>query len=385
VLLDVAVIGASTAGLYAAEYLARAGQQVAVFEQQAELAPARRTYIITPHLQTIFPDVPPAHILHHSQIMAVETASEQLTVHFQTPDLIIERNALTHLLAQRAAQSGVTIHYAHCFQDVRPHPQGALLSLHDAAGRPVEVVARAIIGADGVFSTVASAAGLPLPPAVPIIQAEVDLPAGWNPTVSKVWFDTEETRFFYWLIPESPRRGVVGLAGDDPAVIRQLLQSFLRRHRLSPLAYQSAYVALYHPRLRPWGQVGNAPVLLVGDAAGQVKVTTVGGTVTGLWGARAAAQSLVAQTPYAQEMRPLQRELALHWLIRAVLERLDNRGYDRLVRHMTLPVRQVLSRRNRDEMARGFWQLACVQPRLLALPLRTLVRPSSNRNKRSKG
>lgn len=375
-LLDIAVVGASKAGLYAAEYLARAGKRVAVFEQQAVLAPARRTYIITPYLHQLLPDMPPESILHHSQVMAVETRNEQLSIHFQAPDLIVERGWLTHMLAHRAAQAGASLYYDHRFDHVQPHPEGVLLTLQTADGRAVEVVARALVGADGVCSRVARAVGVQHPPAVPIIQAEVPLPPGWNPTVSKVWFDTDTTRFFYWLIPESEHRGVVGLAGDDADTIKRLLQTFLQRHNLHPLAYQSSYAAMYHPRLRPWGMVGTAPVLLVGDAAGHVKVTTVGGTVTGLWGARAAVRSLIYGTPYAQELRLLQRELYLHWLIRAVLESLENKGYDRLVQHINPSLRQVLSRRNRDEMSSGFWQMLLLQPRLLALPVRLLVRAS---------
>ena len=55
---DVAVVGASTSGLYAAEQLARSGLSVGVFERQKELEPARRTYIITPQLRRLACSVP---------------------------------------------------------------------------------------------------------------------------------------------------------------------------------------------------------------------------------------------------------------------------------------------------------------------------------------
>ncbi|MCZ7574875.1 MAG: hypothetical protein M5U01_40505 [Ardenticatenaceae bacterium] len=58
--------------------------------------------------------------------------------------------------------------------------------------------------------------------------------------------------------------------GDDRARTHALLQHFLVRHGFQPLAYQGAQIALHHPRLRPWGQIGAAPVLLVGDAAGHL-------------------------------------------------------------------------------------------------------------------
>jgi flavin-dependent dehydrogenase len=192
--------------------------------------------------------------------------------------------------------------------------------------------------------------------------------------VTRVWFNTRENRFFYWLIPESEERAVVGLAGQNHGQTHALLQRFLDRHGFRAISYQDAHVALHHPRLRPWGQVGRAPVLLVGDAAGHVKVTTVGGTVPGLWGASAAVRALVSGTSYARELQPLKRELDLHWLIRLLLDRLTNAGYDRLVANLNTAVYDFLGRHNRDQMASEFWKLPLLQPRLLVLGLRLLFR-----------
>jgi len=358
--------------------------------------------------------------------MAMSTPGATLSVELQAPDLIVERGCLARLLAGRAQEAGAELCYGYRFQGLESRPEGVALHFaadgqqspdgstalrlrsgerspqpfdpstefipNEAEGlragraqgrRLVEgaatVVARAAIGADGLFSDVAVAAGLKRCPAVPILQAKVRLPPGWDPAVSQVWFDADETRFFYWLIPESVERGVVGLVGDDQAETRDLLQRFLDRHGFQPMAYQGALVAMHHPRLRPWGRVGSAPVLLVGDAAGQVKVTTVGGTVSGLWGAAAAVRALLRGTPYAHELRPLKRELDLHWFIRLLLDRLDNPGYDRLVGSVTPAVQQFLSRHNRDEMVGAFWQLPLLQPRLVALGLRLLLSRSDSR------
>ncbi|MFB0535401.1 MAG: NAD(P)/FAD-dependent oxidoreductase [Anaerolineae bacterium] len=377
--LDVAIIGASSAGLYAAEQLARAGRRVGVFEQHAELDPACRTLIVTPQLQRLLGYVPDAVVLHRIQVMAMATPGVSVRVELQDPDLIVERCRLAHLLAGRAQKAGAELCYGYRFQGLEPHPGGVALHLRAAGGQAATVVAQTVIGADGLFSEVAAAANIKHPPVVPILQVKVRLPPGWDPAVTQVWFDADETRFFYWLIPESVEKGVVGMVGDDRAETWSLLQSFLDRHGFQPLAYQGAQVAMHHPQLRPWERVGSAPVLLVGDAAGQVKVTTVGGTVSGLWGAAAAVRALLRGTPYAHELRPLKRELDLHWFIRLLLDRLDNPGYDRLVSSVTPAVQQFLSRRNRDEMAGAFWKLLLLQPRLLVLGLRLLLHRSGRR------
>jgi flavin-dependent dehydrogenase len=313
-------------------------------------------------------------MLNSIRVMALTTPAARVNVALQEPDRVVERAGLIRLMADRAQQAGAQLYWGACFQGLTPHSEGAVLHLKGANGQEITAVAQAVIGADGVSSDVAISVGLQRPLAVSIIQAEVALPPGWDTAITQVWFDTDETRFFYWLIPESAERAVVGLVGDDGAETRAGLQWFLERHGFEPLAYQGAQVAMYHPRLRPWGYVGTAPVLLVGDAAGQVKVTTVGGTVTGLWGARAAAQAILQGTSYAHALRPLKRELDLHWYIRALLERLDNSGYDQLIRCITPAVRDFLSLRTRDEVTGVFWRLPFLQPRLLLLGLRLLLR-----------
>lgn len=59
--------------------------------------------------------------------------------------------------------------------------------------------------------------------------------------------------------------------------------------------------------------------------------------------------------------------------MRLFLDRLDNAGYDRLVRALTPALRRFLGRRNRDEMAGAIWKLPLYQPWLLAEALGLLL------------
>lgn len=372
---DVVIVGASSAGLYAAESLARGGRAVQVYDEHPTLAPARRTLIVTPRLLQWAQPLPERALLHRVSVMALASPRARAEVHLREPDLIVERGAFVEAFARRARDAGAEVCLGLRLVRLEPHPEGALLTFRDvASGEEREVVARAVLGADGVGSRVARLAGLPQPPAVPLLQAEVEWPAGWDPAVVRCWFLAEETPYFFWGIPESSHRGVVGLigrAGEDP---KPILDRFLARHGLRPLGYQGGQVALYHPRLRPWGRVGEAPVLLVGDAAGHVKVTTVGGTVTGLWGAQAAVRSLLQGLPYGHALRPLKRELDLHWLIRQALDGLRSEDYDALLRALNRPLGEFLGYRNRDQMAWAFFQTLLLQPRLAMLGARGLLR-----------
>ena len=371
---DVVIVGASSSGLYVAEQLSLAGLSVGVFERQVELNPARRTYIITPSLGKVLTYIPESAVMHRINTMAVAIANSSVDIPLQEPDLIVERNMLIQHLAKKARKVGVQIHLGYRFERFVHTGTQTDVQFLAPDGKCVQVASKAVVGADGVNSRVAAAAKIPLPPSVPIIQAEVNLPADWDPTVTQVWFDVAETHFFYWLIPESKGRAVVGMVGDKKAETAHLLNRFLDKYGFQAESYQAGTVAMHHPGLRPWAQMGRLPIYLIGDAAGQVKVTTVGGSVTGFQGAQAAVRSIMSGTPYPKELKALNRELNLHWGIRALLEQWDNQGYEKLVQAFNPAVVDFLSRHNRDEMAGVFWKLALLQPKFVPMGGRLLFR-----------
>jgi flavin-dependent dehydrogenase len=207
------------------------------------------------------------------------------------------------------------------------------------------------------------------------VQAHVKLPARYNPHWVKVWFERHDTKYFYWLIPESGEKAVLGLIADKTEGARYLLDQFCTRHGFQVTDYQGALIPLHQPlRQLEWHQQG-ARVLLIGDAAAHVKITTVGGLVSGLWGAKAATQSLIQGTSYASNLGALNRELYLHDLIRWTLNRFSNEDYTQLLGGLNQTLRTLLAQRNRDSMAHAIGELAFSQPKLSALAIYRLLFP----------
>jgi flavin-dependent dehydrogenase len=205
------------------------------------------------------------------------------------------------------------------------------------------------------------------------LQAIVPLSTGARADTTQVWFDPQKTPYFYWLIPEAEGRAVVGLIAMDHGNARESLDHFLASQKLEPLGYQAAQVSLHARQTQPWRQISQARVFLVGDAAGQVKATTVGGVVTGLLGARAVARAISEGTDYGRELSALQRELDLHLLIRKVLNRFSPSDYDALLDLLNRRTMDLLSIHTRDEASKILFGLILAQPRLLPFAARSFV------------
>jgi flavin-dependent dehydrogenase len=374
---DTIVVGASCAGLRAAELLANAGQRVLVIERRAHIDRLSRTWIVTEHLEPVLGFTPHHAIVHRTGVMRMYAGNAVRDVRLAGPDLIVERARILPMLAERASRAGVEIRLGSSVRSIEETGDGVAVRFDGRGGGAAAVeTADALVGADGVHSTVARRFGSQPQNAVPIVQAKIDLPSGYDADVTEIWFQPDSTRFFYWLIPESTRSGALGVIAEQSRNARDMLDRFLQKHGLRAREYQGAMIPLHQPFRRiDWTLRRGQRVLLVGDAAAHVKVTTVGGLVSGLWGARAAADSLVRGTSYRRELRGLHAELHVHDLMRWVLDRFSAGDYERMLGLLGHGLQAVLGRHNRDSVARAKWSLVAAQPRILTLAAKAILFP----------
>jgi flavin-dependent dehydrogenase len=371
--VDVAVVGASSAGLFVAEMLANNGKQVVLLERSPEIIPEERTYIITPGLRRVIPDIPERVIRHQISRIQLQAGTAEAEIQLSSPDLVIDRKELIQELAKRAEIAGVDIRFGYDFIGFQTQ-NGKTRMRFSVDEDEVVFEANHLIGADGVSSPVRAELKADPLLSVPLLQAVVDLPKDWEEGVSKVWFEPQDTPYFYWLIPDMDRKSVVGLIADNGADVQALLRSFLEREGFQPRGYQVGRAALHQKGSQISFQLGDLPVDLVGDAAGQVKVTTIGGTVTGLAAARALAESILGGRSFTYRQSSVKRELDLHFFIRQLLNRMTLEDYCDLLSSITPPVSSFLAKRDRDAMKFHFWKLTFLQPGFIPLGLRLLLR-----------
>jgi flavin-dependent dehydrogenase len=369
----VAVVGGSAAGLLAASLLARGGRTVRVFERIESLDPAARTLIVTHRMRKLLGPAAERSIINEIRRFELFTDGRSASITLNQPDLIIERRALIQVLAEDAQRAGATVELGRRFHALHANGKGLVLEVEQCAeGTREEIRAGTVIGGDGASSRVARAAGWPSLETVPLVQAIVPLPQDMTPDTARIWFIPQETPYFYWLIPESPERGALGLIGENGPETRKHLERFLEKRKLDPIEFQGARVPIYTRWIPVRQMVGGGDVYLVGDAAAQVKVTTVGGIVAGFRGAIGVAQAIL-NGGSSHELRALRRELDLHLLLRRSLHDFQQADYNRLVDLLNDPAKQSLSEYSRDEAWKVLWHVCLRQPRLILLGIRGLL------------
>jgi flavin-dependent dehydrogenase len=374
---QVIVVGASTAGLFTATLLANGGLPVLLLDEKERLGPPARTLIVTPRIESLLGCIPEQMVLNRAPNLQLFSPRRSVTIRLNQPDLIVEREKLVRMLVGQAKSAGVAFLLGHRCLSVASDSDDLVVKVQSAAGRERTLRTRVLIGAEGTFSKVAGAVERDGHATLSLLQATVPLPTQARADTTQVWFDPQTTAYFYWLIPESEGRAVVGLIADAPQMAQDALDSFLDAQGLEPLAYQGAQVPLYAPNSVTGRRIDGAQVVLVGDAAGHVKMTTVGGVVTGLRGAQEAAEAILHGGNHRRRSAGLRRDLDIHLLVRKALNALSAEDYDDLLSLVNQRMRRVLAARTRDEAAPILLLSLLAQPRLLLLAAQSLVR--SNR------
>jgi flavin-dependent dehydrogenase len=373
--VKVIIIGASISGLYTATLLAKQGVDVEVYDRMSTLGGPSRTLIVTGKISEVLDPVPEGMVLNQVKHLELFSKSRSAKLELSYPDLIVERRKAVEIFARAAEKAGVQMILGHQFEGFAQFGRKVVVMLRNLETNEAKQISTDIlVGADGVHSAVSQAASRNGHRVAALVQARVALPENGKGDTYRVWFDTNRTNYFYWLIPESDRVAAVGLIADDVPQAKARLVEFLQEKQFEAIEFQSSIV--------PMHQFGNANgtldpnrnVFVVGDAAAQVKVTTVGGVVPGLYGAKALAQAILDGRNYRKELSGLKMELHLHLLVRHVLNRFSDQDYDELIGMLDGGLKEVLQEWTRDELTQCFLRMIWAQPRLITLGAKALLR-----------
>ncbi len=337
---DVIVVGGGPAGNHAAARLAGAGHSVLVLEAREAVSGKKScTGIVGRECVEAFGIVDPAVLRKVNSARLFSPSGKELYLHRdEIQACVLDRVALDKIMAERARHSGAEYRYGHRVKDLKTDNEKAMVTVTRTGGEHA-IAARAVIVAAGFSPGLISGLGLGTYRDFTIgVQAEVPAP---DISEVEVYFGNIAPGFFAWLVPAAPGLAKVGLlCRERPGhYLRNWLAELVSAGKISSSDVKPVYGGI---PLRPLPRTYGERLLVIGDAAGQVKPTSCGGIYYGLLGADIAAATLHGAlgdddlsarrlAMYERGWRKkLGGELRTGYWARRLYERLSNRQIDRL-------------------------------------------------------
>jgi len=285
---DGIIIGSGPSGSQVAYRLASRGYHVAVLEQKPEAGGKLCcTGIIGVECANVF-SIDPTVILRQvsSARISAPSGTEIRVARDEPQAVVLDRTAFDRHLARRAQETGADFFFHSAVADIQIEREKVSIR---TTGQTFE--AKVAVIAPGFNPRLVEKLGM---------GTWADFVAGAQAEVSTNEMDEIEVYlgreiapgFFAWLVPTAPGRARVGLlTRQSPGTyLKKLLASLKARGKIDA----AADVELHHGGipLKPAPRTYGERVIIVGDAAGQVKPTTGGGIYYGMLGADFAAETI---------------------------------------------------------------------------------------------
>ncbi len=340
-LYDVIVVGGGPTGSYAARKLAEKGHRVMVLERKGVAGdPVCCTGIIGQECASDFAIDDRLILKRVNHASLFSPSGNRLILRREKPQAcILDRAAFDVAMAELAQKAGADYAFQSTVKDIVIDKTKASVAV-SCRGKGITLQAKSVVIASGFGPGICRRLGLGRPGDFTIgAQAEVNTA---EMDEVEVYFGRGiAPGFFAWLVPTTPGTARAGLmARKNPGLyLKEWLTRLAARGKIiSPEVKVSCRGIPLKPLPRTYGE----RLLVVGDAAGQVKPTSGGGIYYGLLGADIAADTLhkaladgdLSAKRLAQYQRQwrrrLGRELRIGYWARKLFERLSDRQIDRI-------------------------------------------------------
>ncbi|MCL7411424.1 MAG: NAD(P)/FAD-dependent oxidoreductase [Methanosarcinaceae archaeon] len=392
---DVVVVGAGPVGATAARYAALNGASVLLIEEHTSVgSPVGCTGLLSTRAISEC-DVKPTNDIVLNLVRGAHVYSPNgncLPIDGgKTKAYVVSRKMFDRKLVTMAVDAGVDVSIkTRAIGLNRTKRLQELLVLQN--GVPNTITANVIIGADGVRSNIAKMAGLGNVQKV-LSGIQIEAPYTSNDAdFVELFMGSQAPGFFGWTVPVSETISRIGLAvptGNESHAIQYLNILLNSNKEIFERCYGGVLDIVYGGiPLGPQSKTVADGVLIVGDAAGQVKPTSGGGVYTGAACAKiageVAASSAIEEdasvnrlNEYDKRWRAkLGRELNLGMKIHEFIGGLSDNDLDELLGSMNTPaildliteygdmdrpsilMKKMLSPTNSWQMMNVFWAFA---------------------------
>lgn len=336
----ISIIGGGPSGAYLASLL---GDKCKIFEEHDKIGkPIQCTGILTHSIHDLI-DVKEDFIVNKiKRIKLISPGDEEYEFRLKNDELIVDRFKFDNHLINLARDSGAEIFTNHKLKDFSSSEK-IKLKFEDK-----EIETDILVGADGPNSLVARRSGL-LNGRKYKIGHQYIVRGEFDSEEFSVYFNGVKN-YFGWIVPENKKIARIGIVGDEN--IPRLFQNFLDKIGIDKKNFiecQSGVIPVfdYHSKCSAEN------IYLIGDAAGHVKSTTLGGIVYGMRAGKILADALKNDdgNNYDKLLRKeIGRDLWLHSKATELLSGFGDEGWDKFVR---LLKEIELGRFNRDKPFSG--------------------------------
>jgi digeranylgeranylglycerophospholipid reductase len=342
-MIDAGIVGAGPAGTLAAKTIASQGYDVHVFEEHKKIGRPNHCsgMISVEGLKLLGLNTDSSFIqnsIYGGRIYSIE--GEYIEVKdSRVRAFILDREKFDNELASRALDLGVHYHLSSRVEKLAISPGGNTTLLF----KDSSMVSKLLIDAEGPGGRLLRRSGLDTNQQGLLTGFNVEVEGvEMNPEIVELWFDHEKFHgFFAWVIPLGEGKARCGLAssrGDGHEQLKTFVEKRFDLHKIP--VYRSGLVCAGGPIKKTFYD----GLMIVGDAAGQVKPTTGGGVVLGgLCGVAAgetAVESLVSEDYSSNKLR----EYEVNWrkayggefqamlALRLMMNRLNDKLFTRTLR-----------------------------------------------------
>jgi digeranylgeranylglycerophospholipid reductase len=288
---DVVVVGGGPAGSCCARELALRGFHTLLLEEHETVASkVLCTGIIGINAFEEFPLPWQSVVGTLGRMKAVSRYGTELPYTPSQPiAYIVDKGAFNSALAGQASDAGALLHMSTRVHNLVIDADGVHLQALVRGEQPLRVHAQLVVLACGVHYHLTKALGLGLP--CEFLQgAQAEIPQTLTEWTEVHLNKTLSREAFAWLVPLQSGSTRVGLMCARNA--REALQRFLDAAAPQWRDWEDMQIATKPIAQTPLRQSYAERVLVIGEAAGQVKATTGGGIYYGLLAARLAAETI---------------------------------------------------------------------------------------------
>ena len=337
--MNIAIIGAGPAGCYAGYLLAKSGHSITIYENHPQIGtPIQCTGLLTSDFDQL--NLPKESFLVNT-FENIDVISPKHKMKVTQKEYLVCRNKFDNYFGNLAKKAGATVLVNHSF--IRKEDK--TLIIKDSVNKAeIAITPDIVIAADGPLSPTAKAYGMYHPERENYYGIQATVKGNFDPNSFQTVFGVNVCpELFAWIVPESSTIARVGLGMRKNS--RAYFDKFMQEHEFTVLEMQAGTIPIYHPKQKLYRD----NCYLLGDAAGFVKATTLGGLVPGLKQAEILAECINTGKNYGLAIKPIARRLKLHLLLRKILDKFSDKDWDRLVSYLNQPkIQNVLQTYTRD-------------------------------------